>query len=49
MLDDAAAADKPLESVLAEIRGLVIRGVMQSTLDSVVDEMLTAASSHAAA
>jgi hypothetical protein len=49
MLDDAAAADKPLESVLAEIRGLVIRGVMQSTLDSVVDEMLTSASSHASA
>jgi len=49
MLDDAAAADKPLESVLAEIRGLVIRGVMQSTLDSVVDEMLAAATSHASA
>jgi hypothetical protein len=49
MLDDAAAGDKPLESVLAEIRGLVIRGVMQSTLDSVVDEMLAAATAHASA
>ncbi len=48
MLDDAAAADKPLDDVLEEIRGLVIRGVMQSTLDEVVDEMRNLASSHAA-
>ena len=43
MLDEAAEQRQPLEVVLAEIRGLVIRGVMQSTLDAVVDEMMAAA------
>jgi hypothetical protein len=39
MLDDVTTLNRPLDDVLAEIRGLVIRGVMQSTLDEVVDEM----------
>ncbi len=39
MVDDAAARDLPLEVLLSDIRGLVIRGVMQSTLDEVADEM----------
>ena len=47
MLDDAAGADKPLDAVLEEIRSVVIRGVMQSTLDEVVDEMRNLAETHA--
>jgi len=39
MVDEAAARGLPLEDLLVEIRGLVIRGVMQSTLDQVADEM----------
>jgi hypothetical protein len=39
MVDEAAARDLALDTLLDEIRGLVIRGVMQSTLDQVVDEM----------
>lgn len=39
MLDDAAEADRPIAAVLDEVAGLTIRGVMQSTLDQVVDDM----------
>lgn len=39
MVDEAAARDLPLDVLLSDIRGLVIRGVMQSTLDQVADEM----------
>ena len=46
MLDDAAGQGRPVEAVLAEIRGLTIRGVMQSTLDQVVDEMMAVALEH---
>jgi len=46
MLDDAAQQGRPVEAVLAEIRGLTIRGVMQSTLDQVVDEMMAVALEH---
>lgn len=48
MLDDASEADRPLDEVLDEIRGLVIRGIMQSTLDELVDEMQSLASSSTA-
>jgi hypothetical protein len=44
MVDEAAARDLALDTLLDEIRGLVIRGVMQSTLDQVVDEMAAIAS-----
>lgn len=44
MVDEAVARELPLRSFLAEIRGLVIRGVMQSTLDDMADEMATLAS-----
>ncbi len=43
MVDEAAARDLSLDTLLDEIRGLVIRGVMQSTLDQVVDEMAAVA------
>ena len=49
MLDEAAGQRQPLEVVLAEIRGLVIRGVMQSTLDDMVDDMMAMASARAGA
>jgi hypothetical protein len=39
MVDQAAAEQLPLEALLADIRGLVIRGVMQSTLDDLADDM----------
>ena len=39
MLDEVTTQGRSLDGVLVEIRGLVIRGVMQSTLDEVVDEM----------
>ncbi|MGC8461500.1 MAG: hypothetical protein ACP5OR_06635 [Candidatus Dormibacteria bacterium] len=45
LLDDAAAQNKPLDEVFTDIRGLVIRGVMQSTLDEVVAKMEKAVSS----
>ena len=44
MIDEAVARDLPLRSFLAEVRGLVIRGVMQSTLDDMADEMAALAS-----
>ena len=43
MVDEAAARDLSLDTLLDEIRGLVIRGVMQSTLDQVVDKMAAVA------
>lgn len=48
MLDDAAAQSRPLPDVLAEIRALTIRGVMQSTLDDMVDEMSSTAAGRTA-
>lgn len=39
VLDTAAQRGQSLDAVFTEIRGLVIRGVMQSTLDQVVSEM----------
>jgi hypothetical protein len=39
MVDEAASRQLPLNALLGEIRGLVIRGVMQSTLDELADEM----------
>ena len=42
MVDEAAARARPW-TLLDDIRGLVIREVMQSTLDQVVDEMAAVA------
>ncbi len=39
MIDEAAAAQLPLAALLADVRGLVIRGVMQSSLDELADDM----------
>jgi hypothetical protein len=39
MVDEAVAQHLPLETLIDDIRGLVIRGVMQATLDQVADEM----------
>lgn len=43
LLDEASAENRPLPQVLTDIRQLVIRGVMQSTLDQLVDEMMSRA------
>ena len=42
-LDSAAAQDLPLDRVLDDLRSLSIRGVMQPTIDAMVDEMTEAA------
>ena len=39
MIDEAIAQHLPLETLIDDVRGLVIRGVMQATLDEVADEM----------
>jgi hypothetical protein len=39
MVDEAAAQNRPLAALLEEIRGLAIRGVMQSTIDKMADDM----------
>ena len=39
MVDEAVAQHLPLDTLIDDIRGLVIRGVMQATLDQVADEM----------
>jgi hypothetical protein len=39
MIDEAVAQHLPLETLIDDIRGLVIRGVMQATLNQVADEM----------
>jgi hypothetical protein len=39
MVDEAVAQHLPLETLIDDVRGLVIRGVMQATLDEVADEM----------
>jgi hypothetical protein len=39
MIDEAAAAELPLAALLADVRGLVIRGVMQSSLDELANDM----------
>jgi hypothetical protein len=44
MVDQAVEQNLSLDALLNEIRGLVIRGVMQSTLDEVADEMAAMAS-----
>lgn len=44
MVDEAVTQGMPLDVLLDEIRGLVIRGVMQSTLDEVAEEMAALAS-----
>lgn len=46
MLDEASKQGRPMEAVMAEVRGLTIRGVMQTTLDEVVDEMMSVAKQH---
>ena len=38
-LDSAAAQDLPLDRVLEDLRSLSIRGLMQPTIDAMVDEM----------
>ncbi len=40
LLEDAAANNSSLDAVVAEVRATPIRGVMQSTLDELADEML---------
>lgn len=40
LLEDAAANNASLDAVVAEVRATPIRGVMQSTLDDLADEML---------
>jgi hypothetical protein len=40
LLEDAAANNASLDSVVGEVRATPIRGVMQSTLDELADEML---------
>jgi hypothetical protein len=39
MVDDAAAQGQTLDRLLRDIRAVVIRGVMQSTIDKMADEM----------
>jgi hypothetical protein len=39
MVDDAAARGQTLDRLLSDIRAVVIRGVMQSTIDKMADEM----------
>jgi hypothetical protein len=43
ILDDAAREQRPLDAVLKEIRTMSIRGVMPSTVDAMVAEMLIVA------
>jgi hypothetical protein len=43
VLDEGALANRPLASVLDEIRAMSIRGVMPSTVEEMVDEMATSA------
>jgi hypothetical protein len=46
VLDEAARQQRTLDSVLEEIRGMSIRGVMPSTVDAMVAEMKIAAAEH---
>jgi 4'-phosphopantetheinyl transferase len=46
VLDEAAREQRTLDSVLEEIRGMSIRGVMPSTVDAMVAEMKIAAAEH---
>jgi hypothetical protein len=46
VLDEAAREQRPLDSVLEEIRAMSIRGVMPSTVDAMVAEMKIAAAEH---
>jgi hypothetical protein len=49
VLDDAAREQRPLDSVLEEIRSMSIRGVMPSTVDAMVAEMKIAAAEYRSA
>ncbi len=46
VLDEAAREQRPLDSVLEEIRAMSIRGVMPSTVDAMVAEMKIAAAEY---
>ncbi len=46
VLDEAAHEQRPLDSVLEEIRSMSIRGVMPSTVDAMVAEMKIAAAEY---
>jgi hypothetical protein len=46
VLDEAAREQRPLDSVLEEIRSMSIRGVMPSTVDAMVAEMKIAAAEY---
>jgi hypothetical protein len=46
ILDEAAREQRPLDSVLEEIRAMSIRGVMPSTVDAMVAEMKIAAAEY---
>jgi formiminotetrahydrofolate cyclodeaminase len=46
ILDEAAREQRPVDSVLDEIRAMSIRGVMPSTVDAMVAEMKIAAGEH---
>jgi len=46
VLDEAAREQRPLDSVLDEIRAMSIRGVMPSTVDAMVAEMKIAAAEY---
>jgi hypothetical protein len=43
VLDEAALQQRSVDTVLAEIREMSIRGVMPSTVEEMVDEMASAA------
>ncbi len=49
VLDEAAREQRPLDSVLEEIRAMSIRGVMPSTVDAMVAEMKIAAAEYRSA
>jgi hypothetical protein len=46
VLDDAAMQHRPIDTVLAEIREMSIRGVMPATVEAMVDEMEGTAALH---
>ncbi len=49
VLDEAAREQRPLDTVLEEIRSMSIRGVMPSTVDAMVAEMKIAAAEYRSA
>jgi hypothetical protein len=46
VLNEAAREQRPLDTVLEEIRSMSIRGVMPSTVDAMVAEMKIAAAEY---